>query len=217
MWKSDYTALSQSVTASTVKEICQSAVNTLSKYNANADVSELSDADMLSVLESTETVAMIMRRKIADKTAQNGSDEIRKANDKNIFGINVSYINRMLVVDTPLTLQRKSKSAYLFGSEIGATLNRWQRLHPEQTLFHDMKPPFVLVMIRYSSRKTGIQDNDNIEAGRIINAMFTAIGYSDNVLNMSLYSTVRIGTAHPYGVSFIVFPKSEMKDHLDLF
>ena len=129
--------------------------------------------------------------------------------------VSVNFDGNILTVKTPLTLKRSGveandRSNYILMNYVRAALEEWQDTN-NISLYKSIDWPVTAFIIRkgngYKTRK--ICDNDNIENGRIINEIFAALGYSDNVRIMDLYSKYECAAdKQDIGTEFILVPKS---------
>ena len=84
------------------------------------------------------------------------------------------------------------KGNYLLMNYVEIALQEY--IEKNGPLFDKVEAPLVAIVKRTSNSysKNNICDNDNIENGRIINTIMSALGYSDNPLMMDIYSCFRI-------------------------
>lgn len=135
--------------------------------------------------------------------------------------VTVSYINNVLKVTTPATFKRfkldnSLKENYVLMNYVKASLNNWA-LHNNIDLFHLISSPCTVIILRKMTKfnRNKICDNDNMENGRIINTIFEALGYSDNALNMDLYSCFRLCQIDKEeGMEFIVMPRNIAAEYI---
>ena len=132
--------------------------------------------------------------------------------------VEVSFDGKMLIVKTPLTLKRSGLEAndkhnYMLMNYARAALEKWQDTHAV-SLFKSIEWPVVAFIIRKGNgnRIGGICDNDNLENGRIINEIFSALGYSDNVRIMDLCSKYEPAQSKSdIGTEFILISKKDKR------
>ena len=162
------------------------------------DVVSLPTPELNEIVYEGERIALSCRQAIEEK--EDDGDEManeRIVIPKTNIPVDVQYINGILRVQTPLTLRRMFhdsalKQSYLLKNYVEIALNEY--IEKNGPLFDKVEVPLVAIVKRTSNSysKNNICDNDNIENGRIINTIMSALGYSDNPLMMDIYSCFRI-------------------------
>lgn len=135
--------------------------------------------------------------------------------------VTVNYKQDVLKVTTPATFKRfkldnSLKENYVLMNYVKAALNNWA-LHNNIDLFHLIPSPCTVIILRKMTKfnRNKICDNDNMENGRIINTIFESFGYSDNALNMDLYSCFRLcQTEKEEGMEFIAMPRNIATEYI---
>lgn len=146
--------------------------------------------------------------------------ETWKTNYENL--VRVSYKDNVLKVTTPATFKRfkidnSLKENYVLMNYVQACLNSWASQN-NIDLFHLIPSPCTALIIRKMTKFNRIKicDNDNMENGRIINTIFEALGYSDNALNMDLYSCFRLcNTEEECGMEFVIIPRNDVTNIIE--
>lgn len=145
-------------------------------------------------------------------------DDIIKSQDSYI---KVSFEKDVLRIQTPITFKRFNsnknvKQNYLMFDYVNAALKNWEKKNNIK-LKQLIEAPCIVVVKRklVQFNKTRICDNDNMEVGRIVNAIFDNLLYSDNARNMDLFSCYRnCKTKNEEGMEFVVFAKKNLYSNL---
>ena len=188
----------------------------IKKYNDELNIKEMNYEDVSEILYTCERISLSCRYALGEIYKEDGiwSEETKLYFDKN-FNVSVQFSNQTLRVFCPLTFKRwgRTKSLkynYTLVQYIKAALISFQ----EQTgfsLLHSIPLPLCTFIVRRTTHKNSkVYDNDNMENGRIINEIFTALGYSDHPLNTDLFCHFEI-TDDPEkeGMEFIICSQSE--------
>jgi hypothetical protein len=200
----------------TVGELRNSLIKTvemLGKINAEESLENLPEAIVNDVIFAAEKADLSLRC-ASEKQAEMQPEIITKDIDQQPVAI--TFDGRMLIVKTPLTLKRSGieandKHNYMLMNYVRAALEEWQDKHG-LSLYKSIDWPVVAFIIRKGNgnKIRGICDNDNLENGRIINEIFGALGYSDNVLIMDLCSKYEPAESKvDIGTEFILVSKKE--------
>lgn len=127
--------------------------------------------------------------------------------------VSVTYHDGKLIIKTPYTFKRFYKNRtlkenYLLMFYIRAALIDWQN-ETKFDLFQAIETPAVLTIKRKIARwkPNELCDNDNMENGRIANEIVDALGYSDNVMTLSVFSCVEI--SEDAGMEFIICSEAD--------
>ena len=161
---------------------------------ASLPISELSE-----IVYEGEKIALSCRQAMEEKGYEKGDyiiKEYQEISTKNI-PVDVQYINGILRVRTPLTFKRmyrdgSLKENYMLMNYVEAALKEY--IERNGSLFDKVDIPLVAIIKRTSNSydTNKICDNDNLENGRIVNSIMSAIGYSDNPMIMDIYSCFRV-------------------------
>ncbi len=207
----------------TVGELRDSLIKTiemLGKINAEESLENLSEAIVNDVIFATEKADLSLRCASENRT-KTQPEIITKDIDQQPVAI--TFDGRMLIIKTPLTLKRSGieandKHNYMLMNYVRAALEEWQDIHG-LSLYKSIDWPVVAFIIRKGNgnKIRGICDNDNLENGRIINEIFGALGYSDNVLIMDLCSKYEAAESRSdIGTEFILISKKEKETINDI-
>ena len=136
--------------------------------------------------------------------------------------IQATFQNGVILVKTPLTFKRMKrqnsvKENYILIKYIEEKVRNCIKNNYSEIL--KLQRPFTVIMKRkyVSYHQRLICDNDNMENGRVINAIFDALNRSDNVQEMDVISCARkVETAEEEGMEFYAFPSCDLEKHLDL-
>ena len=137
------------------------------------------------------------------------------------------FDGKALIVSTPLTIKRGNskspivqKDNYVLSTYVAVAIKYWQRLNPEVNIYLNeefVHGELVCIIKRKASRynKNIHCDNDNIENGRILNVMCSALGCSDNCKVMDLVSCFR-ESSNPenIGTDFIITKRKHLNYYL---
>ena len=208
----------------TVGELRDSLIKTvemLGKINAEESLENLPEAIVNDVIFAAEKADLSLRCASENRT-ETQPEIVTKDIDQQ--PVAVTFDGRMLIVKTPLTLKRSGieandKHNYMLMNYVRAALDEWQDKHG-LSLYKSIEWPVVAFIIRKGngSKIRGICDNDNLENGRIINEIFGALGYSDNVLIMDLCSKYEPAESKAdIGTEFILVSKKEKEAINDIF
>ena len=200
----------------TVGELRDSLIKTvesLGKINAEESLENLPESIVNDVIFAAEKADLSLRCASENRT-KTQPEIITKGIDQQPVAI--TFDGRMLIVKTPLTLKRSGieandKHNYMLMNYVRAALEEWQDKHG-LSLYKSIDWPVVAFIIRKGNgnKIRGICDNDNLENGRIINEIFGALGYSDNVLIMDLCSKYEPAESKAdIGTEFILVSKKE--------
>ena len=131
--------------------------------------------------------------------------------------VRVDFSGNTLRIETPLTFNRGIPDSYVLADSVRKVLQKYQKDF-NKPLFWKLKPPLMILIKRKAQKYTSrFRDNDNMETGRIINTMMTELGLSDNCMLVTdvLSSFQLVSSPEDEGVEFLVFPKSEVRNHYD--
>ena len=178
-----------------------------------------------NIIYRSEKIALSCRNsleKIVKEKPQNSSFYYEKPLENN--PVKVDFNDNYLSIFTPFTFKRfyrddSMKENYLLMNYVKSALYFYQKEN-KITLFRSLKTPLIVMIIRKgkSFNRMKICDNDNLENGRIINEIFDCLGYSDNVLQMDIFSCFRlVESDEQCGVEFLVFPADNLINHIGLF
>lgn len=210
-----------------IKDLDQ-AVNRLEKilldYGDQSSLNDLEIAELSSIIYNTEKIALSCRQAIEEKEIvdEDYYDEDYLKNCIMNLPIDVDYTNEILKIKTPLTFKRmyrdgSIKENYILMNYVKAALSNYSTTNKE--LYHSVNVPLVAIIKRISTSfsPTKICDNDNLENGRIINEVMSALGYSDNANVMDIYSCFRLcEDENESGTEFIFVKKDNFKDVFEL-
>ena len=189
------------------------AVELLGSISAEEPLESLPESIVNDIIYAAEKADLSLRC-ASEKQAEMQPEIITKDIDQQPVAI--TFDGRMLIVKTPLTLKRSGieandKHNYMLMNYARAALEQWQDQHG-LSLYKSIDWPVVAFIIRKGNGNIirGICDNDNLENGRIINEIFGALGYSDNVLIMDLCSKYEPAESKAdIGTEFILVSKKE--------
>ena len=210
-----------------IKDLDQ-AVNRLEKilldYGDQSSLNDLEITELSSIIYNTEKIALSCRQAIEEKEIvdEDYYDEDYLKNCIMNLPIDVDYTNEVLKIKTPLTFKRmyrdgSIKENYILMNYVKAALSNYSTTNKE--LYHSVNVPLVAIIKRISTSfsPTKICDNDNLENGRIINEVMSALGYSDNANVMDIYSCFRLcEDENESGTEFIFVKKDNFKDVFEL-
>ena len=210
-----------------IKDLDQ-AVNRLEKilldYGDQSSLNDLEITELSSIIYNTEKIALSCRQAIEEKEIvdEDYYDEDYLKNCIMNLPIDVDYTNEILKIKTPLTFKRmyrdgSIKENYILMNYVKAALSNYSTTNKE--LYHSVNVPLVAIIKRISTSfsPTKICDNDNLENGRIINEVMSALGYSDNANVMDIYSCFRLcEDENESGTEFIFVKKDNFNDVFEL-
>lgn len=210
-----------------IKDLDQ-AVNRLEKilldYGDQSSLNDLEIIELSSIIYNTEKIALSCRQAIEEKEIvdEDYYDEDYLKNCIMNLPIDVDYSNEILKIKTPLTFKRmyrdgSIKENYILMNYVKAALSNYSTTNKE--LYHSVNVPLVAIIKRISTSfsPTKICDNDNLENGRIINEVMSALGYSDNANVMDIYSCFRLcEDENESGTEFIFVKKDNFNDVFEL-
>ena len=210
-----------------IKDLDQ-AVNRLEKilldYGDQSSLNDLEIAELSSIIYNTEKIALSCRQAIEEKEIvdEDYYDEDYLKNCIMNLPIDVDYTNEILKIKTPLTFKRmyrdgSIKENYILMNYVKAALSNYSTTNKE--LYHSVNVPLIAIIKRISTSfsPNKICDNDNLENGRIINEVMSALGYSDNANVMDIYSCFRLcEDENESGTEFIFVKKDNFKDVFEL-
>ncbi len=207
----------------TVGELRDSLIKTiemLGKINAEESLENLPESIVNDVIYAAEKADLSLRcaNENRKETLSNSTENLLEEQP-----VEVSFDGKKLIVKTPLTLKRSGieandKHNYMLMNYVRAALEQWQDKHG-LSLYKSIEWPVIAFIIRKGNgnKIRGICDNDNLENGRIINEIFGALGYSDNVLIMDLCSKYEPAESKAdIGTEFILVSKKEKEAINDL-
>lgn len=154
--------------------------------------------ELSEIIYQGEKIALSCRKAIEGKG--NEGDYILEENTElstKDIPVEVTYNEGILRVKTPLTFKRmyrdnSLKENYMLMNYVDIAIKEY--VEKNGTLFDKVDAPFVGIIKRKSNsyHQNKICDNDNLENGRIINLIASAIGHSDNPMVMDIYSCFRL-------------------------
>ena len=188
----------------------------ISGYNSENELNSISNDDASDIIYLAEKIDLSVRDSYESETEND--EETRKIATENL-PVSVQFDGVRLTVKTPLTIKRAGRSQnekhnYMLLNYVRAGIKKWQKDN-DICLYKSLDWPLVAFIIRkgksYDFRK--ICDNDNIENGRIINEIFSALGYSDNVRIMDLYTKFEVvSSPEEVGTEFILVSKKNREE-----
>ena len=187
--------------------------NSIANYDDKIILEKMSFDDLDNILYRSEKMALSVRSALENKEKNTREIEgyyydsnvnILKKLDKNHVEsyaknnpVRVEFDGKILKIFTPFTFKRmyrhkNLKENYILMNYVEAALKKWQKDNNFE-LFMALKPPFEFHVIRVVDNisKGNLIDHDNLENGRIANAIFDAIGYSDSPKTMDLHCELR--------------------------
>lgn len=197
----------------------------LRHYSFNEPLDSMKKSELSEIIYRSERVALSCRNALENskESEENEDDFDSKVIEKYLENdsISVSFSDNTLRIKTPFTFKKFHEPAnrisnYTMMIYVRNALQKWQKDN-KTDLYRIMKAPVTVFIIRkgptYNSRK--ICDNDNLENGRIINEIFSALGYTDNAVQADLFSCFRAEKSYSdFGMEFVVFPQSEIYAHI---
>ena len=184
-----------------IKDLDQ-AVNRLEKvlldYGDQSSLNDLEISELSSIIYTSEKIALSCRQAIEEKEIvdEDYYDEDYLKNCVMNLPADVEFSDGILRVKTPLTFKRmyrddSLKENYILMNYVGAALANFASVNTD--IYRMIKTPLIAIIKRTSFvfSQNKICDNDNLENGRIINRIMSALGYSDNANIMDVYSCFR--------------------------
>ena len=183
------------------------------------DLTSLPINELDEVVYNSEKIALSCRQAIEIKEYREEDyfDEDYEKISLKDNPVSVNYDGEILRIKTPMTFKRmyrdgSLKENYMLMNYVDIALKDYVERH--QSLFEGVKIPLVAIIKRTSDgfSSTKICDNDNLENGRIINKIMSALGHSDNAMVMDIYSCFRVcKTEEEIGTEFIIVPFDKFK------
>lgn len=187
---------------------------------------------LCTIVAASERISLMVRACIEEKRdllPEWDKDEIGICeNIMDTLPCSASFNEEAFIVKTPLTIKRgDSKSAnvkkenYLLVSYVTAAIRYWQEQNPGKSLYLNeefTKGDLVCIMKRKAVKfnKNVHCDNDNIENGKILNVMCSALGCSDSCRVMDLVSCFReVQNPEDKGTEFIITKRENLAKYLD--
>ena len=209
----DFDVLFRYLNVKELKDSLKHIDNCYSNYDDKTVLEKMSYDDIDNAIYRAEKTALSLRSALENKEKNTKEIEgyyydsneniLRKLNKNHVESyaknnpIKIEFDGKILKVFTPFTFKRmyrdKSlKENYMLMNYVNAALKKWQKDN-DFDLFWSLKPPFEFHIIRVVDNisKGNLIDHDNLENGRIANAIFDAIGYSDSPKTMDLHCELR--------------------------
>lgn len=218
--------LSEEYKYTTCKEVGFALKEVNGYLNKKDKLEDLSFPELKRSIYRLEKSALSMRkacekRSFEDLKSTKNADEMDKFLREKVYGdlpVSVEIEDKVIKISTPLlfTNDKHSKENLKYNYQIqeyvSIALEKWKK--ENGSLLGKIKAPYVILIKRFAPRfvHTKHVDNDNFEAGRVINLITSALGYSDNCAVCTTILTYE--TAEKEGMEFIVFAKEDLKDHL---
>ena len=190
------------------------------------ELEDLSFPELKRSIYRLEKSALSMRkacekRSFEDLKFTKNADEMDEFLRENVYGnlpVSVEFKDKTLKISTPLLFKNDKDSKenlkynYQFQEYVSIALEKWKK--ENGLLIYKIKAPYVVLIKRFAPRfvHTKHVDNDNFEAGRVINLITSALGYSDNCAVCTTILTYEI--AKKEGMEFVIFAKEDLKNHL---
>lgn len=207
-------------TIADLRKALQKAEEILSFYPLEESLENLSEEKALKCIGFLEKGAITLRAYLETMERKKGDFYEKEGKDLSccqFLPVTVSFDGEKLSVKTPLTIKRKDSKSNLFRQENGqilsylsAALSLWQKENPKESLFLNhafLKKRLCLIVIRraLSFDHSLHCDGDNLENGKIQNAICSAVGITDCPLGMDYFSAFRL-TKDPQkvGTEFIL-------------
>lgn len=167
-------------------------------------------------------------------------DDIKDAEEKykidaeqnNNIGLKIECDNKKISISTPYIFKRSyggnyDKTNFIYADLINKQLKKWieynnylvEKCEIFNSLIYPNYEKMVVVITRKSKIFTvkSICDNDNIEAGRIINTIFSNINRADNAQKMSIYINYVESQNDEEGTIFTIIKESEFINNTNLY
>ena len=219
-----YDMSSKYTDVTSIRKSVETIVNTTNKYDKFDAIETMSIDDIDNIIYRSEKVALSCRSAL-----ENINNPILELKNDSFLCENNDYVtikmeDDLLKISTPFTFKRSYrdnslKENYIMMNYVKAALKKWENDN-RKSIFRLLKSPLIAMIIRKNITfdRTKICDNDNLENGRIINEIMNSLGYSDNAITLSIYSSFKIiHDVNECGMDFIIFPKKDICAHLDLF
>ena len=167
--------------------------------NGDDSLTSLSIPELSEIVYEGEKIALSCRQAMEEKEQTNEAPLAINQTRECIkdIPVSVAYVDGILRIKTPLTFKRmykdnSLKENYMLMNYVQIALKDYEEKNG--LLFDKVDVPIVAIIKRKSNTfySNKICDNDNLENGRIINSIASALGQSDNVMIMDIYSCFRI-------------------------
>lgn len=207
--------------------------NILESNAESQNLSSFSYEELDEMIYRLEKISLSCRQAIAEKETpkqlfRNGmfyeipaEEKPELLSDSLDYKIEITFQNNEMHIKTPFTFKRISnrksvKENYILIQYIQKKIQKWKDQNEEVFSFFSF--PFVVVMKRNVQKfdRFSLCDNDNMENGRIVNEIFSVFNASDNVLEMDVFSCVRmVENSKDCGMEFVVFPQKDIRNHIE--
>lgn len=203
-------------------EICH-ILESLSICLRNSEEVDLFDEREEDYFDENEKLSSFSLKEFDYFKAKNEEDikKIISSSYSENMPCNVSYEDKILIVDVPCLIRKGSSKKnltinYEIGEYVGASIKKYKHLHNET--FEDFSYPALCIVVRYANKfnPSIICDNDNIECSRVINAIVENTLINDNPIGFDLmHKFVETGENGYVGTRFIVIEEKRISEIID--
>ena len=203
------------------------------KYEESTQLKDFNVDDICMLSASAELIDLRCRANMEEKRKELPDWDIEEIELSEGFMQDIpcraDFDGKALIVTTPLTIKRGNskslnvqKENYALSTYVAVAIKYWQRLNPEVNIYLNQEfvhGELVCIIKRKANHfnKNVHCDNDNIENGRVLNVMCSALGCSDNCKVMDLVSCFRENSKPEYiGTEFIITKRKNLNYYLGI-
>lgn len=184
-----------------IKHLLQKAEKLLKSYSEESQISDMNISDIEKLTQAGEKIGLLCRASLEEREKQ----EFDYFNDSYTalciqnLPVSVSFDGKVVAIKTPLMLKGGSLKVtpghYQLSEYLKAAAVVWKKNNPEidLTACPEFEGPLIAIITRRDQRfnKRIHCDNDNLEAGRLLNTLCSIIGIGDNCNKLDILTRFR--------------------------
>lgn len=184
-----------------IKHLLQKAEKLLKNYSEESQISDMNISDIEKLTQAGEKIGLLCRASLEEREKQEFDyfDDSHTALCIKDLPVSVSFDGVTFLVKTPLMLKKGaakvSPGHYQLSDYLKTAAILWRRNNPEIDLTSHpaFDGPLIAIITRRAQKynRTIHCDNDNLEVGRLINAICSILGIGDNCTKIDMLSRFR--------------------------
>ena len=184
-----------------LKNLLQASEKLLKNYSEESQISEIDLSDIEKLTQAGEKIGLLCRASLEEREKQEFDyfDDSYQALCIKDLPVSFSFDGKTVAIKTPLMLKKGSAKVkpghYHLSEYLKAAAAVWKRNNPEidLTASPEFEGPLIAVITRRARNynRTIHCDNDNLEAGRLLNTLCSIIGIGDNCKKLDILTRFR--------------------------
>jgi len=173
-------------------------------------VDTLREHELLAMLDDSEGICRIIRQALSMQgSCQQSFDyAASRAAVTSFMPLNITFDGGILRIHAPLTYRRDMKNSWYLSECLGTCMRDYIQTHG--TIAID-PPVYAVVRRRVPAITCSMRDNENLEVSRMLNTIFSFLGYSDRCDRVA-YSSLAETSASGHGTYITIINASRIAE-----